>query len=455
MPTLSETATTIFKQALADCSVENAIAGCISVSGTGSLVIDGNAVPRGQLRHIRIVAVGKAADAMLRAVLIPLRTLLECDIAGVLVAPESTSELPQNFQFFAGGHPTPNQASFDGARAVLNLLRSVSETATGRNTLCLFLISGGASAMMELPLDPAISLADTAEFHRALVASGASITEINCVRKHFSSVKGGRLALAAGNARCHSLLISDVPAGHEDALGSGPTIADSSTVADCREILARYELLPRFPTSVQHFFGSDQLDETPKAGTMNAQITILLDAQDLARAAAHRAEALGWTVVIDNSCDEWEYRAAAEHLIEKLRALRSQHPRICLVSAGEVIVSLSSQKARSGGSVGIGGRNQQFALYAATQLSPEEGPIAILSAGSDGIDGNSPAAGAVINETTSHHPADRNAALQALQNFDAYSFLQSRNNIITIGPSGNNLRDLRILLGELPDVTVG
>ncbi len=249
--------------------------------------------------------------------------------------------------------------------------------------------------MMELPLDPAVSLAETAAFHQALVASGASITEINCVRKHFSAVKGGRLALAAGDALCHTLLVSDVPAGHEDALGSGPTLPDSSTVADCREILARYHLLPQFPASVRNFFESGALPETPKPADLNSKAAVLLSAEDLARAAAHRAESLGWTAIIDNSCDERDYQDAATYLLERVRDLRRRHSRVCLVSAGEIAVKLPPA---SSAPVGIGGRNQQFALYAASLLSPEDGEIAILSAGSDGIDGNSPAAGAVVDQ---------------------------------------------------------
>jgi hydroxypyruvate reductase len=326
------------------------------------------------------------------------------------------------------------------------MLRKVAEKKTASDTLCIFLISGGASAMMELPLDPAITLPDTVDFHRTLVASGASITEINCIRKHFSAVKGGRLALAAGSVRCRSFLVSDVPAGHEDAVASGPTVPDISTVMECREILARYRLLEQFPAAVRRFFESPTLPETPKQTELHAQFCTLLDSQDLVQAAARRAEAVGWTAIIDNTCDEWEYQAAARYLLDRLRTLRHQHARICLISAGEVIVSLPAS-TEDHAPAGIGGRNQQFALYVATLLTPTDGSVAILSAGSDGIDGNSPAAGAVVDENTiGKESSDCRAALEALANFDAYSFLSARSATITMGPSGNNLRDLRILL---------
>jgi hydroxypyruvate reductase len=315
---------------------------------------------------------------------------------------------------------------------------------SAENSLCFFLISGGASAMMELPLDSSISLADTAGFHRALVGSGASITEINCVRKHFSAVKGGRLAQAARNAICRSLLISDVPLGREDALGSGPTIPDSSTIEECKEILGRYQLLAQFPAAVRRFFESDALVETPKPGEMQAPATVLLSAQTLAEAAAENARALGYFPVIDISCDEWEYKAAASHLLDRLRTLRASHPDVCLISTGEVGVTLPAAH-NTGETVGIGGRNQQFALYAATLLRPQDGAVAVLSAGSDGIDGNSPAAGAIADRETVAGDA-LSQGKQALETFDAYSFLSDRGAAIVIGPSGNNLRDLRILI---------
>lgn len=438
MTTPTEAARTIFLQALADCSVENALSKSISVQGE-VLHLHGEEIPLGALRRVRIVSAGKAAGPMLTAALAALQPARHCDLAGVLIAPEPMQQLPENFQYFRGGHPSPDQHSFAGARAALKLLQAAAKDTSRTGTLCLFLISGGASAMMELPLDPTITLEDTAQFHRALVGSGASISEINCVRKHFSAVKGGRLALAAGASLCRSLLISDVPAGQEDALASGPTIADSSTVEDCREILSRYRLPPQFPASVRCFFESD-FPETPKPAELHAKAVVLLSSRNLAEAAKHHAEALGYFSVIDNSCDEWEYRAAAKYLMGRLRALQNQHPRVCIVSAGEVSVALPPKTN------GAGGRNQQLALYAATLLEPGEDGLAILSAGSDGIDGNSPAAGAAVQRSLVSQSDDNARANYALESFNAYPFLAERGAAIITGPSGNNLRDLRIFL---------
>jgi len=337
----------------------------------------------------------------------------------------------------------PNQASFDGVRAALEMLRSIAPEETA-STLCIFLLSGGASAMMELPLDPAIGLADTQAFHRALVGSGASITEINCARKHFSAVKGGRLALAGGNSACVTMFISDVPAGHEDAIGSGPTVADTSTLEECGEILARYSLLPPFPAPVRAYFESAACNETPHELQRNARSCVLLHAGDLAEAAARRAMDLGWPVVLDPTSDEWPYDKAADYLLGRLRELRRQSSRVCLIAGGEVLVRLPA--GDTPGAMGMGGRNQQFALYAATQLTADDKAVAILSAGSDGVDGNSPAAGAVVDERSLRSQEARVLAKQALGRFDAYSFLAARGDLLVTGATGNNLRDLRLLL---------
>ncbi len=448
MANLQDTARRIFDQSLADCSVESAVERHVSIHGE-SLQLGEETINLQHVRHVRIVAVGKAARTMLVSLLRRLSLPDQFDLAGVLIAPEesqsTTANLPSGIQFFPGGHPSPNGASFAGARAALTLLNGLPRDAAP-DTLCFFLISGGASAMMELPLDSSITLADTASFHRALVGSGASITEINCIRKHFSAVKGGRLAQAAGNSIRRSLLLSDVPVGREDALGSGPTVPDSSTIEECRDILERYKLLAQFPAAVRRFFESEALVETPKPGELHAQASVLLSAQTLAEAAASAANALGYFSVIDNNCDELEYKAAATHLLDQLRTLRANHPRVCVISTGEVSVTLPAS-SDTAGAVGIGGRNQQFALYAATLLRPEDDPLAILSAGSDGIDGNSPAAGAVVDRQTVAGNALA-SAINALQSFNANPFLSDHGADIVIGPSGNNLRDLRILIAE-------
>ena len=443
---LKDIARTLFEQALDECSIERAfdrkLRVVVDAAGAWLLVEGGNAIALDRLRRVRVVVVGKAAMAMLNALLARLRLPASCELQGVLIAAERPANLPATIQYYCGGHPLPNEASFAGAKAALAMLHALGD-ASPEDTLCIFLLSGGASAMMELPLDDAISLDDTVAFHRALVHSGASIVEMNCVRKHFSAVKGGRLALATGGAQTLSLLVSDVPPAHLDALGSGPTVGDSSTVAECRKILARHGLMERFPASVRRFFASVELPETPKPGELNARCFKLADSDDLAEAARRHAERLGFHAVIDNACDDWSYDAAANYLLKRLRELRRQHSRVCLISAGEVTVRVDAPYASA-----RGGRNQHFALYMASQLRAEDGPIAVLSAGSDGIDGNSDAAGAIVDEQTLDGDSLRESAMRALVVFDSSTWLSAAGATVVTGPTGHNLRDLRILLAD-------
>ena len=310
----------------------------------------------------------------------------------------------------------------------------------GERDFVFFLISGGGSAMVELPLDERISLEETRALYQALVGSGATIAEINTVRKHFSAVKGGRLAAAAGRAGRFSLLLSDVAPRFLDALASGPTLPDSSTVAECREIIDRYHLRERFTPAVRAFFDDPDLPETPEL--IEAPVEILLSSEDLIDAAQTKALSLGYDVVIDNSCDDWDYADAARYLLDRFEQLRREHARLCLLSGGEVTVRLGREH-------GAGGRNQQFALACALALAGAGSPAVVLSAGSDGIDGHSDAAGAIADTTT----VDRAKAMgidaaSALARFDAYPLFTALGDTLVTGPTHNNLRDLRILLSH-------
>jgi len=292
--------------------------------------------------------------------------------------------------------------------------------------------------MFELPVDRAISLEDVVELNRQLVGSGATIRQINAVRKHLSAVKGGRLASAAGAATKLTLLISDVPADALDALASGPTLPDSTTVAETLRLIA--EFLPSPPASLRESLA--KMNETPKPGDAafeNSRHVVLLDNAALLEAAKQAAERRDYAVAIDNACDDWDYETAAAYLLGRSADLTRQNGKTCLLSGGEVTVRLSA-------SAGAGGRNQQLALFAAGALPPG---TTLLSAGSDGIDGNSPAAGAVVDETT--YVRARRKSLDpaaSLDRFDAFPLLDELGDTILTGPSGNNLRDVRIVLTD-------
>lgn len=444
---LQSAAKTIFISSLAACGIEQAFLSRFVPSEPSQpyhfqLIGDGE-IDLSGLERLVVISAGKGGATMLQALLDRLPEPLARMAEGVLIAPTRPDVLPADIQYFQGGHPLPNSESIAGAKAALKVLRDAAASPHALRTFCFFLISGGASAMMELPLDEDISPEDVRTFHRVLVHSGANIADINCVRKHFSAVKGGRLGLAALPLRSVTLLVSDVPPGHLDDLGSGPTLPDSSTIEQCRTILDRHKLLPQFPESIQRFFLSDRLSETPKPGSFSTRAYLLLSSEDLSKAARTIAHSLGFTAIIDNTGDDWDFRSAADYLLTRFRELRREYDRVCLISSGEVTVRLPRRamledNLRSG----VGGRNQHFALYAHTLLQPEDHPAVIFSAGSDGVDGNSPAAGACVSPGL----GDPTDVAQALQNFDSFSYLDQIGATVITGPTGNNLRDLRLLL---------
>src|SRR5262249_13472026 len=277
--------------------------------------------------------------------------------------------------------------------------------------------------------------------YKTLVLSGAPIVEINAVRKHLSAIKGGRMARSAQGAQQVSILVSDVPDNSLDSLASGPTMPDSSTMEDCYRIAREHNMLAEFPASVRELFERHALEETPKkndpAFARSRWWTVLSNAT-AERAAAAAAAERGFAVEIDHSCDDWDYARAADYLLERARRLQREVSRVCIVSGGEVTVKVS-------GMSGVGGRNQHFALDCAQKIAGES--ITVLSAGTDGIDGNSPAAGAVVDGTTLHRAqiAGLDPA-QHLREFNTFPLFEKLGDAIQTGPTGNNVRDLRILL---------
>jgi hydroxypyruvate reductase len=248
------------------------------------------------------------------------------------------------------------------------------------------------------------------------------------------------LAQAAYPAHQVSLLVSDVPDSMPDALASGPTMPDSTTAADCYAIAEKYDLPAQFPPSTRELFERQALDETPKSDDhvfYHSRWWPILSNQTAIEETRIAAERAGFVVQVDNSCDDWDYAHAADYLVQRVRELRKQFGKLCLISGGEVTVKVSNG--------GVGGRNQQLALACAQKIAGEN--ITVLSAGTDGIDGNSSAAGAVVDGTTLERAQTLGLdARAALGKFDAYPFFNALGDAIEIGPTGNNLRDLRILL---------
>jgi len=346
---------------------------------------------------------------------------------------EPASQL-HNFRYFCGGHPTPNAESIRAADAILKSLNTLNAS-----SLAIFMISGGGSSIVEKPIDEEISLEDLVAAYQILVHSGAPIAEINAIRKHLSAVRGGRLAVAAGASQQVSLFISDVPDNRPDALASGPTMPDSTSEEDCYAIARRYGIIEQFPPSVRELFQRRALEETPKSDDpafVKARWWPILSNRSLVEAAQAEAARQGFAVEVDNSCDDWDYLQASDYLLGKVRELRKKSERVCLISGGEVTV-----KVENGGT---GGRNQQFALACAAKIAGDN--ITVLSAGTDGIDGNSSAAGAIVDGTTIERAKVRGVDAEAhLKSFNAFPFFDALGDAVITGPTGNNLRDLRII----------
>src|ERR1022692_2658144 len=428
---MRETAREIFLRALAEASIAKGFARHVHCE-RGVLRVREDLYDLQAYSRVVVVSIGKAGHTMVEALA---QQMGESALEGIVANSVEPSSQVRGFRYFRGGHPTPNAESIHAAKAILKLLDA--QTAA---SLVVFLMSGGGSSIVEKPIDDEISLDDLIATYRALVHSGAPIAEINAVRKHFSAVKGGRLAQAAFPAQQVSLLVSDVPDSTPDALASGPTMPDSTTVEDCYRIAEKYELLRQFPPSARELFERHAFDETPKSDDPAfhcARWWPVLSNQSAIEEASVAAERAGFIVHVDNSCDDWDYEKAADYLLNRLRGLRKQFSPVCLISGGEVTVKVTNG--------GVGGRNQQFALACAEKIAGEN--ITVLSAGTDGVDGNSSAAGAVVDGTTMDRARGQGVdARAALGEFDAYPFFKALGDSIETGPTGNNLRDLRILL---------
>jgi hydroxypyruvate reductase len=432
---MRDAACDIFRHALAEASIAKAFARHVHCE-RGVLRVCEDLYHLHAYSRVLVVSIGKAGHTMVEALTQQVgESFLDTSLEGIVASSVEPSAQVRGFRYFRGGHPTPNAESIHAANAIRKALDA--QTAA---SLVIFLISGGGSSIVEKPIDDEISLDDLIATYRALVHSGAAIAEINAIRKHLSAVKGARLAQAAFPAQQVSLLVSDVPDNTPDALASGPTMPDSTSAEDCYRIAEKHGLLPQLPHSTRELFERRALEETPKSDDhafYRSRWWTILSNQTAVEQATAAAERAGFSVHVDNSCDDWDYERAAEYLLTRLHELRKKSERVCLISGGEVTVKVTDG--------GIGGRNQQFALACAAKIAGEN--ITILSAGTDGVDGNSPAAGAVVDGTTAERAQSKGLNIRAtLERFDAYPFFNALGDAVETGPTGNNLRDLRILL---------
>ena len=353
------------------------------------------------------IAIGKAAKSMALG--------LEEALGDKLTAPVLIA---------MGGHPLPDENSLAAARAAFALLdRANAEEAT-----VVFLISGGGSAMIEWPVSDEISLADLQAANRTLISCGANIAEVNAVRRAFSAVKGGKLARRSSRARTFTLIVSDTNPGDEASVASGLTLNPRSDSPKAIDVVEHYHL--ELPVSIMKAVR----EEKPSTAAVNGPHFVLLDNNTAITAARDKAIELGFSCAILRDIREQPIAEGCELLLSSMMSSASD----CTVSGGEFSCPVRGD--------GRGGRNLETVLRCAISLANHRQCV-VLSAGTDGIDGNSPAAGAIADKTTIER--GRNLGLDANQflgRSDSYSFCEPLNDLIVTGPTGTNVRDLRILL---------
>ena len=401
-----------------------------------AVTFDGQVLKIGAKRYrladfdkIWVLGAGKASAAMASAIE---RILGRRVTAGLINVPDGIETRLRRIELQPCGHPIPDERGAEGARRMLEMACSA-----GPRDLLIALISGGASAMLPAPAPP-LTLEGKQQLTRALLASGATIHEMNAVRKHLSLIKGGQLARAAFPATLHTLMISDVVGDDPEVIGSGPTVPDPSTVADAKRILKKYGLTA--PAEAFH--------ETPKPGDPlfgRTRYRIVASNKQAIAAAAECARQLGYHTRVLSTTIEGETRdVASQHAEIARKILKSGRRPACLLSGGETTVTLRGR--------GLGGRNQEFVLAGILALGQAgAGPVTILSAGTDGIDGPTDAAGAIADSTTLARAASLGLdALRFLDNNDSYHFFEPLDALLKTGPTGTNVADIRILL--IPEV---
>jgi glycerate 2-kinase len=439
MPNLTQlrlAAREIFNEALRAVDAGAAVRHAVRIDGAHLSVCDTVSIQQ----PIYAIAIGKAAFAMASALD---EILGEKLTAGVLSSNTSrgTAALPR-WQVFPGGHPEPNERSLAAAQACFELLKRADE----ERALLIFLISGGGSAMIEWPINEEIKLADLQTANKALISCGASIGEINAVRRAFSGVKGGRLAARAPHCEQITLITSDVPPGEERNVASGPTLTPPNDAPDAREVITKYNLRCQLPEPIIRAIDTDSAVSDPIGLASLRRHFVVLDNQTALKAAAEAARRRGFVTEIADDVSDQPIAAGCSALLQRLDQLRERAlgepstTAVCLISAGEFACPVRGN--------GIGGRNLETALRLAMSAgSSNAEPLVALCAGTDGIDGNSPAAGAIVDSTTIARARAIGLDPQDFLNrSDAYSFFVALGEVIATGPTGTNVRDLRILL---------
>jgi hydroxypyruvate reductase len=392
-----------------------------------------------RFNNLFVIGAGKASAPMAAAIEEFLGKRIKTGIINVKYG--HVTKLNQ-VKLIEAGHPVPDQNGETGSRAILDLAQEA-----GEDDLLLCLMSGGGSALLPLAA-PGLTLKDKQDTIKVLLACGATIHEINTIRKHTSMIKGGRLAQAAYPATLVALILSDVIGDNLDVIASGPTVPDSSSFADCLNIFKKYNIINELPDSVVNHItaGMDgEVSETPKSDdpafdrTYNLIVGSNIEA---IIAAKQKAEGLGYKTLVLSSMIEGETRHVAHvHGAIARETIKTGHPLsppACILSGGETTVTIAGK--------GLGGRNQEFALAAAIDIADIE-RIVILCAGTDGTDGPTDAAGAIANTHTCKQALSIGLdPKKFLDENNSYHFFEKLGDLLITGPTNTNVMDLRIVL---------
>ncbi|MCU0600248.1 MAG: glycerate kinase [Desulfobacterales bacterium] len=389
--------------------------------------------------NIYVIGAGKASAHMAKAIE---DLMLDHIREGKMIVKYGHGVLLKKIRLREAGHPIPDKNGWLGARHIVNIAEKA-----GKNDLIICLMSGGGSALLPLPVEP-LTLEDKQKTINILLACGASIDEINTLRKHMSMIKGGRLAQKAHPATMVTLIISDVPGDRLEIIASGPTVADPSAFKDCMEIIAKYQLAKQLPAGVMEYMRSGHagnIEETPKPGNrvFSAVSNFIIGSNADALSAAKRcAESLGYHTMILSSMICGNTRDAALFHASIAKEIRKTAnplpPPACILSGGETTVKVTGS--------GLGGRNQEFALATAIDIQGQDRMV-VLCAGTDGTDGPTDAAGAVVDSMTAPDSISAGSdPASFLNNNDSYHFFKNTTGQIITGPTGTNVMDLRIVL---------
>jgi hydroxypyruvate reductase len=385
---------------------------------------------------VDVIAAGKASGAMLNAFVasssVPFRHVMG-------VAPAAPAVVPEGTEWFVGGHPLPNDGSLMAAARALSIAQRASA-----NDLMVVLLSGGGSALMALPAE-SLSLHDKQDTAHRLMAHGADIYELNTVRKHLSSIKGGQLA-AATQARVITMAVSDVVGDDLSVIASGPTVADNSTFSDALAVIDRRGGEAMYPPPVVARLQAGiegRVPDTPPTGDprLGRSRAYVIGKQRGAIDGARRAaESLGYGVIVINEPVTGEARVTAPEYVKRVAAEMATRPRpVCVISAGETTVTVKGR--------GKGGRNQEFALAMVPVLTTLGAEVAAASIGTDGIDGPTDAAGAAVDHTSAQRAAALGLDAQHhLDDNNTYAFFDRLGDLIRTGPTSTNVGDLQVML---------